>query len=61
MILSKNAIALFILVASLVGIDISESDVMALISALGTIVSIVLMVYNQIDRKDTTYFFFKKK
>lgn len=60
MIISKNAVALIILLASLVGVDISESDIMAFVSSVGTISSILLMIYNQWDRKDTKWFFFKK-
>lgn len=60
MIISKNAVALLILLASLVGVDISETDIMAFVSSAGTIISILLMIYNQWDRSDTKWFFFKK-
>lgn len=60
MIISKNAVALLILLASLVGVDVAESDAVALLSSLGTLVSIMVMLYNQYDRKDTKWFFFKK-
>lgn len=60
MIISKNAVALLILLASLVGVDISETDIMAFVSSAGTIISLLLMIYNQLNRKDTKWFFFKK-
>lgn len=58
---SKNAIALVVLALSTIGINVSEEAVLELISAIGTLVSFGLMVWNQLDRKDTELFFFKKK
>lgn len=58
--LSKNAAGIVFLFASVIGLDLAESDVAEFISALGTIVSFGLMVWNQVDRSDTKWFFFKK-
>jgi len=58
--LSKNAAGIVILIASLIGLDVSESDVAGLISAMGTIVSFGLMIWNQVERGDIKWFFFKK-
>ena len=58
--LSKNAVGLTLLLVSFAGLDVSESDVVGFLSALGTIVSFVLMLWNQLDREDIKWFFFKK-
>ena len=59
--MSKNAIALVVLALSMLGVNVVEVDIINLISAIGTIVSFALMVWNQLSRTDTELFFFKKK
>ena len=61
MILSKNAIALVVLALSTLGLNIVEQDLIDLISAIGTIISFAMLVWNQLDRHDVDLFFFKKK
>lgn len=61
MTISKNAVALVALVASLFGIELGEDTIVELITALTTAISIGVMIYNQIDRVDTKGFFWKKK
>ncbi len=58
---SKNGVALIILIASLLGVEgLEENMVVEFFSAIGTVVSLVLMVWNQLARKDTVGFLFKK-
>ena len=59
--LSKNAIALIVLVLSLLGLEVSDQSVIEVISAVGTVASFVLMVWNQLARKDVDNFLFKRK
>lgn len=58
--ISKNGAGLLILLLSLLGVNVVENDAIEFLSALGTIVSFVLMIWNQLDRKDVAKFFFKK-
>lgn len=57
---SKNGVALVVLVLSLFGVNVSETEVLTTISVIAQIVSIVMMGYNQITRSDTAFFIFKK-
>ena len=57
---SKNGAGILILILSLFGVELSESSVVDFISAIGTVVSIGLMIYNQITRPDVDRFFLKK-
>ena len=58
--LSKNAVGIALLLVSLFGLDISESQVVDFVSAAGQVISFALLVWNQIDRKDVSWFFWKK-
>lgn len=58
--ISKNAAGLVLLALSVLGINVTEADMMQVISALGTLVSFVLMIVNQWNRPDVKGFFFKK-
>lgn len=60
MTISKNGVAILILILSLFGIDLGEENAIAFINALGTIASITMLIYNQVTRTDTKNFFFKK-
>ena len=57
---SKNGVGLALLVLSLFGVNVADTDLTEVISAVGTLVSFGLMVWNQVARPDTTGFFFKK-
>ena len=59
--MSKNAIALVLLALSMLGVNIAEDSLIELISAIGTIVSFLVMVINQLQRSDVELFFWKKK
>jgi len=57
---SKNGVGLALLVLSLFGVNVADSDLTEVVSAVGTLVSFGLMVWNQVARPDTVGFFFKK-
>lgn len=59
--LSKNAIGLVLLALSTVGLNVMEQELIDFISAIGTIISFALLLWNQIDRKDVNFFFWKKE
>lgn len=59
--MSKNAVAIALLIASLLGLEITEGQLYDLINAIGTIVSIAVLIYNQLGRPDIHMFFFRKK
>lgn len=59
--LSKNAAAIVVLIGSLFGLELGEDTIVELITALTTVVSILVMIWNQLDRPDIKGFFFKKE
>lgn len=59
--ISKNGIGLVILALSTIGINIAETEAIEVLSAIGTIISFGLMVWNQLQRPDTELFLWKKK
>lgn len=58
--ISKNGLALIIFALTYFGLDISETDLMQVISAVGQVVSFALLVWNQIRRDDVKGFLFKR-
>jgi hypothetical protein len=58
--LSKNGVGLVVLALSLFGVEVTDSSVVEVIGAIGTIAGFVLMVINQLGRGDVAKFFFKK-
>lgn len=58
--ISKNGAGIIILFLSLLGIEVAESEVINFLSAISTVVSFFLMVWNQLERRDTRFFIFKK-
>lgn len=58
---SKNAAGIVGLILSLFGLELGEDTIIELISALTTVVTIGLMIWNQLDRPDIKGFFFKKR
>ena len=61
MLLSKNGVALIVLFLSFIGLEATEDGIAELVSAVGTVVSFFLMLWNQLDRSDVDKFIFKKK
>lgn len=60
MVLSKNGVALGVMILSLLGVNVSEGDLTTTISVIGQIVSLILMAWNQYSRGDVKGFFFKE-
>lgn len=60
MTLSKNGVALIVMVLSLLGVEVSESDMLTTIGVIGQVVSVILMAWNQYARSDVKGFIFKE-
>jgi hypothetical protein len=60
MVVSKNGVALVVMVISLLGGDVSESDLITTLSVIGQVVSIALMAWNQYARPNVKKFIFKE-
>lgn len=58
--LSKNAAGIVVLILSLLGVEVGEGTIIEFISAMTTVISIGMMIWNQVDRPDIKGFFFKK-
>lgn len=58
--LSKNGVALVLFVFSWLGLEVTEEGLIAFISAVLVAYSFVMMLWNQLQRKDVKFFFFKK-
>jgi hypothetical protein len=58
--LSKNGVGVILLGASIIGLDLTESDAAQIASAIGLFVSYLLMLLNQVHRPDVQAFVFKK-
>jgi MFS superfamily sulfate permease-like transporter len=58
--ISKNGVALILLLAMLFNLDIDEVLAESIVSAITLLVSIGLMIWNQIDRKDLRWGLFRK-
>ncbi len=59
--MSRNGIGLVLLLLSVIGLEVTEESVTEIISAIGTLISFGLMVYNQYKRPDTELFLWKTK
>lgn len=60
MMVSKNGVALVVMVLSLLGVNVSETDMMTTLSVIGQVVSLFLMFWNQLGRSDVKNVIFKK-
>jgi hypothetical protein len=58
--LSKNGVAIVILVLGWLGVDVTDNMVLEFVGAVAQVIAFILMVWNQLDRKDTVGFLFKK-
>lgn len=58
--ISKNGVALIVLIATLFGLDVPQQAVESGIEGILAFVSLLLMIWNQLDRPDIKGFFFKK-
>lgn len=57
--ISKNGVGIVVMVLSLLGVNVAESDLITTISVIGQIVSLILVGYNQFIRPNVTGFIFK--
>lgn len=57
---SKNGVALIVMVLSVLGINVAEGDLIITIATIAQIVSGLVMAYNQVTRSDVKSFIFKK-
>jgi hypothetical protein len=57
---SKNGIALVVMIIALFGGEVSEEALSTTISTIGQIASLILMIWNQYARGDVDKFIFKK-
>lgn len=60
MTISKNGAGIVVLVLSLLGVEVAEDTVVELLAAIGTVISIGLMIWNQVSRPDVEGFLLKK-
>ena len=60
MTISKNGVAIAVLVLGWLGVDVSDNMVLEFVGAVMQVISFVLLVWNQIDSKDKFGFFLKK-
>lgn len=57
---SKNGVALILLIAALFNLDIDEKLAEDIVAAITLLVSVGLMVWNQVSRHDIAKFLFRK-
>lgn len=58
--LSKNGVGLVVLLFSFIGLQLDANVVADVLSAVGTLISFGLMVWNQLSRDDVDKFLMKK-
>lgn len=58
--ISKNGVGLVVMILSLFGVTVAEAEIVTTISVLGQVISVVLMLWNQITRRDVKNLIFKK-
>lgn len=59
--LSKNAVGIVVLFLSFIGVNVSETYMMDVITAITTIYGFIMLLYHQIiEREEIHNFFFKK-
>lgn len=58
--ISKNGVALGVMLISFLGGNVSEADLATTLSTIGQLVSLGFMIINQMNRGDVYNFLFKK-
>jgi hypothetical protein len=58
--ISKNGVGLFLLLTALLGLDVDEVLAENVVSAITLLASTGLMIWNQLSRPDSKFFFLKK-
>lgn len=59
MLISKNGVALIVMVLSILGVQVAEADLITTLGVIGQVVSFILMAWNQYARRDVKGFIFK--
>jgi hypothetical protein len=57
--LSKNGVALATLVLAWFGFNVAETDIQEFVASMAQIIAFLLMLWNQIDRKNTKWLLWK--
>lgn len=60
MTLSKNGLGIVAIIFSFIGLDVPEEVLTGAWDGILAVVSLGLLIYNQITRPDSTFFLFKK-
>jgi hypothetical protein len=58
--ISKNGVAVILLLATFLRVDIDETLANDIVAAIGLLVSVGLMLWNQLSRKDIKWGLFRK-
>lgn len=59
--ISKNGVAIVTLILSILGVEATESEILAIVGVVGQIVAILVMVWHQhVERAETKGFIFKE-
>lgn len=58
--ISKNGVGLVVLIVTLFNLDIPEALIEEAVAGLGAMISLGLMIYNQMSRADLKYGLFRK-
>lgn len=58
--LSKNGSAILAFALGYFGFEVSENDIVQFAAALVQVASFITMIYNQLDRRDVKWFFWKR-
>lgn len=59
--LSKNAVGIIVLFLSFIGVEVSESYAMDVVTSISTIYGFVMLLWNQVMREDVENFLWKTK
>jgi hypothetical protein len=57
---SKNGVAIVLLIASLLQLDIDELFAEQIVTAIMLLASVGMMIWNQVSRRDVAKFFFRR-
>ena len=58
--LSKNAVGIVVLLLSFAGVNVADTQVEEVLTAITTIYGFIMLIWNQTYREDVNNFFFKK-
>lgn len=58
--LSKNGVGLIVAIVALIGLDVPEQAIQGAWDGIASIVSLALLIWNQVDRENISWLIFKK-